>query len=113
MSDTSIVEVRTYYMKPGRRDEFVELFQRRARQAQESYGIKVLGLLVDLENPDTVVWLRSFSSLEERERLKKEFYEGPEWTSELEGLAMPLIDRGEVVVTQAAPGALTGSLAFT
>jgi hypothetical protein len=70
----------------------------------------VLGLLLDLEDPNAVVWLRSFPSLKERDRMKTEFYEGPEWTLELEELAMPMIDRWEVVVAEAPRAALEGSL---
>lgn len=77
---------------------------------QERYGIKVLGLLIDLERDDTVVWLRRFGSPEERERLKDDFYGGPEWTDELEARAMPLIERWDVVVARSAPGALDGWL---
>lgn len=109
MSDTSaVVEVRTYYIKPGRRDDFVELFQTRARPALERHGMKVLGLLLDTEDPTAVIWLRSFPTPEARESMKKAFYEGGEWTDELEGLAMPMIDHWEVVVTRCAPGASLG-----
>src|ERR671915_1901814 len=52
MTDAPIVEVRTYHIKPGYRHEFVELFRERARPAQELYGMKVLGPLLDLENPN-------------------------------------------------------------
>ncbi|MDQ4028118.1 MAG: NIPSNAP family protein [Actinomycetota bacterium] len=110
MTDAPIVEVRTYHIKPGYRHEFVELFQERARPAQELYGMKVLGPLLDLENPNVVIWLRSFPSLEDRDRLKNSLYEGPEWTSGLEELVMPMLDRCSLVVTQASPEALEGSL---
>jgi hypothetical protein len=110
MTDAPIVEVRTYHIKPGYRHEFVELFQERARPAQESYGMKVLGPLLDLENPNVVIWLRSFPSLEDRDRLKSSLYEGPEWTSGLEELVMPMLEHYSVVVTQASPEALEGSL---
>lgn len=55
--------------------------------------------------------MRSFPSLGERDRVTKEFYEGPEWTFGLEEAAMPMLDRYDVVVTRATPGALVGSLA--
>lgn len=87
-----IVEVRTYRVKAGRRDEFIEFFESRAIPALRSFGMTVLGPLLDLENPNKFVWLRGFPSLEERERMKDAFYGGKLWTDELEALAMPMLD---------------------
>jgi NIPSNAP protein len=99
-----IVEVRTYKIKPGYRDEFIKFFETRAVPAQRSLGMKILGPLLDLENPQTFVWLRSFSSLDERERLKSAFYNGDEWKGELEAIAMPLIESYALVLTEASAG---------
>jgi len=71
-----IVEVRSYRIKPGRREEFIKFFQERSIPALRSHGMKVLSPLIDLENPNKFVWLRSFPSLEERERMKNDFYKG-------------------------------------
>ncbi len=99
-----IVEVRTYKIKPGCRDEFIKFFERRAVPAQRSLGMKILGPLLDLENPDTFVWLRTFPSLDERDRMKSAFYDGDEWKGELEAIAMPLIESYAVVLTEASSG---------
>jgi hypothetical protein len=110
MADASMVELRFYHVKPGHREAFLEFFRRQGRPAQEAYGMKVLGPLLDVEDPNVVIWLRSFPSPDERERMKREFYEGPEWTSSLEQVAMPMLDRYSVVVARTTPGALEGSL---
>lgn len=99
-----IVEVRTYRIKPGRRDEFIKFFETRSMPALRSHGMKVLGPLLDLENPDTFVWLRSFPSLEERERMKTAFYEGELWKGELESIAMPMLESFDVVLCETSPG---------
>ncbi len=78
-----IVEVRSYRIKPGHREEFIQFFETRAVPALRSYGMKILGPLIDLENPNKFVWLRSFPSLAERERMRYEFYEGELWKNEL------------------------------
>src|SRR3989475_949501 len=49
------------------------------------------------ENPDVFIWLRGFPSLEERERMKTTFYEGELWLKELEAIAMPMLERYEVI----------------
>lgn len=99
-----IVEVRTYKIKAGRRAEFIELFETRAAPAQRALGMKILGPLLDLENPDTFVFLRSFPSLDERERMKDAFYGGESWKGELEAIAMPMIESYEVTLCEISPG---------
>jgi hypothetical protein len=105
-----IVEVRAYRIKPGRRQEFIKLFETRAVPALRSYGMKILGPLVDLENPNKFVFLRGFPSLEERERMKDEFYEGPLWKNELEAIAMPMIDSYDVILCETTSGFVADGL---
>jgi NIPSNAP len=99
-----IVEVRSYRIKPGKRAEFIELFEARAVPALRKYGMKVVGPMLDVENPNKFVFLRSFPSLEERERMKDAFYGGEIWKNELEGLAMPLLDSYDVILCETSPG---------
>jgi hypothetical protein len=99
-----IVEVRSYRIKPGKRDEFIELFETRAVPAQRTYGINVIGPFLDVENPNKFVFLRSFPSLEERDRMKEAFYRGELWKNELEELALPLLDSYDVILCEASPG---------
>lgn len=99
-----IVEVRSYRIKPGRREEFVQLFQTRAVPALRSHGMKILGPLLDIENPNKFVWLRSFPSLAERDRMKDAFYEGDFWKNELEAIAMPMLESYDVILCETAPG---------
>ncbi len=101
-----IVEVRSYRIKPGRRAEFVEFFETRSVPALRAHGMKVLGPLVDLENPNKLVWLRSFPSLEDRERMRTAFYEGPTWRNELEAIAMPMLESYDVVLCATSAGAV-------
>jgi hypothetical protein len=99
-----IVEVRIYRIKPGQRDVFIDFFQARAVPALRAHGMKVLGPLLDLENPNKFVWLRIFPSLEERDRLRNAFYEGELWKNELESIAMPMLESYDVILCEASPG---------
>jgi hypothetical protein len=99
-----IVEVRSYRIKPNKRDEFIRLFETRAIAAQRSYGMKIVGPLLDVENPNKFVFLRSFPSLEERDRMKDDFYEGPIWKNELEAIAMPMLDSYDVILCETSAG---------
>ena len=99
-----IVEVRSYRIKPGHREEFVKLFETRAVPAQRAHGMRIIGPLLDLEDPNKFVFLRSFPSLEERDRMKTAFYEGELWKNELESIAMPLIDSYDVILCETSSG---------
>ena len=99
-----IVEVRSYRIKPGHRDEFLQFFEKKAVPALRLYGMQILGPLIDLENPHKFVWLRSFPSLADREQMRKSFYESELWKNELEAIAMPMLESYDVILCETAPG---------
>lgn len=99
-----IVEVRSYRIKPGRRDDFIKFFETRAVPALRAHGMEILGPLLDLENPNKFVWLRSFPSLDARERMRNAFYEGALWKNELEPIAMPLLESYDVILCETSGG---------
>ena len=99
-----IVEVRSYRIKPGRRAEFIEFFEKRSIPALRSQGMQVVGPFLDLENPNKFAWLRCFPSLEERERMRDAFYEGDLWKNELEAIAMPMLESYDVMLCETSPG---------
>ncbi|UZD92255.1 putative quinol monooxygenase [Cognatishimia activa] len=99
-----ILEIRHYTIKPGFRESFIEFFERENRQALRDAGMLVFGPLRDLENPDKVHWVRAFSTLEDRERIKNEFYHGPVWHKDIEPKAMSMIAHYECEVTETTGG---------
>lgn len=105
-----IVEVRSYRIVPGRRNEFLEYFKAKAIPALRDHGMKIVGPLIDTENPNKFVWLRSFASMEERTRLKKLFYEGDLWKNEMESVVMPMLDSYDVILCETAPDVVTEGL---
>src|SRR5215469_5737610 len=99
-----IVEVRSYRIKSGHRAEFIQFFETRAVPALRSHGMKILGPLLDLENANKFVWLRSFPSLAERDRMRNDFYEGQLWKNELESIAMPMLESYDVILCETSLG---------
>jgi hypothetical protein len=99
-----IVEVRSYRIAPGRREEFLEFFQTRSIPALRAHGMEVMGPFVDLENPNKFVWLRLYPSLEDRDRMRSAFYEGDIWKNELEAIAMPMLESYDVTLCETSPG---------
>ena len=75
----AVVELRQYTLRPGRRDELIELFDREFVETQEATGMVVLGQFRDLDDPDRFVWLRGFPDMAARHRSLADFYGGPVW----------------------------------
>ena len=99
-----IIEIRHYTLKPGRREEFIDFFERENRTALRDAGMLVFGPLRDLENPDKVHWMRAFPSLQEREALKDAFYTGPIWHDQIEPVAMDMIADYEADLVETTDG---------
>ncbi|MBH5336182.1 NIPSNAP family protein [Streptomyces pactum] len=76
----AVIELRQYTLRPGRRDELIDLFDREFVETQEAAGARVLGQFRDLDDPDRFVWLRGFPDMETRHRALTDFYGGPVWS---------------------------------
>ena len=100
-----IIELRTYKTKPGRRDEFLAVFCTKSIPAHAEIGMKILGPLLSIEDPDTFFFMRGFPNLQSREPMKAKFYEGDLWKNELEARLMPMLEKYEVVLVD-DPGGL-------
>lgn len=87
-----IIEIRHYTLKAGRREDFIAFFEKENRSALRDAGMMVFGPLRDLENENMVHWMRAFGSIEERDHVKTQFYEGTVWTEQVEPTAMAMIE---------------------
>jgi len=93
-----IIEMRTYKLKPGTRARFLEIFRTRSVPAHDEIGMRILGPLLSIEDPDTFFFMRGFPDLPSRDPMKAKFYEGELWKNELESLLMPMIEKYDVVL---------------
>ena len=99
-----IVEMRTYKTKLGKRAEFLEIFRTRSIPAHAEIGMKILGPLLSVEDPDTFFFMRGFPDLASREPMKAKFYEGSLWKQELEQILMPMLEQYDVVLVDDPDG---------
>ena len=99
-----IIEMRTYKLKPGMREKFLQVFCARSVPAHEEIGMKILGPWLSIEDPDTFFFMRGFPDRASREPMKARFYEGELWKSELEQVLMPMIERYDVVLVDDPEG---------
>jgi heme-degrading monooxygenase HmoA len=99
-----IIEMRTYKIKPGLREKFLEIFRTKSVPAHDEIGMKVLGPFLSVEDPDVFFFMRGFPDMASREPMKAAFYEGDLWKNELENVLMPIIEKYEVVVVDDPDG---------
>jgi hypothetical protein len=100
-----IVELRQYTLRPGRRDELIEIFDSHLVESQEAEGMTVIGQFRDLDRPDRFVWLRSFPSMEGRRASLEAFYTGPVWKANSEAANATMLETDDVLLLRpATPG---------
>ncbi len=101
---TAVIEIRTYRIRPGQRDEIIGLLRDRLFPLHREIGIKVVGPFPSAEDEDTFTWLRAFPDAVSRDTMIKTLYGGPVWKDELEGIILPAITEHTVAVVDDAPG---------
>jgi len=93
-----VVELRQYTLHPGRRDEFIEFFDREFVEIQEAVGMAILGQFRGLDDPDRFVWLRGFDDLPHRARALGRFDGGPLWKAHKDQANATMIDSDGVLL---------------
>jgi hypothetical protein len=88
-----LVEIRSYRLLPGQREEYDRLFREEAAPLLARHGIDVVGHGFSVGDPDGYFLIRAFDDLADRERREDAFYSSPEWR---EGPREAVISRIEV-----------------
>jgi hypothetical protein len=99
-----VIEVRTYRAKPGKRTELLAILREQSFPIQRRLGVKLIGPLPATDDDVSFVWLRAFPDEASRGPLKSAFYDGPDWTGELEAKVMPLLDEHRAIVVADTEG---------
>jgi ketosteroid isomerase-like protein/quinol monooxygenase YgiN len=97
-----IVELRQYTLHPGKRDAFIDLFDRQFVESQEAVGARVIGQFRDLDDPNRFVWLRGFRDMPSRAQALQEFYGGPVWKTHREAANAAMVDSDNVLLLRPA-----------
>lgn len=92
-----VLELRQYKIAHGRRDEFIDYFERHFVEPQDATGMPLLGQFRDAGDSRRFTWIRSFSDMEARERALTDFYTGPVWQAHRE-TANPMLDDNDNVL---------------
>lgn len=99
----SVVELRRYVMRPGRRDDLISLFEREFIETQEACGMVPVGHFRDLDDPDSFVWFREFPEYATRGAALEAFYlKSPVWAENRDAANATLIDSDNVLLLRNA-----------
>jgi quinol monooxygenase YgiN len=74
-----VVEIRTYNLKPGTREEFRRLFLEQAGPMLARWGVDVVGFAQSLHDENSFYLMRCYASPEDRQRSQDSFYGSDEW----------------------------------
>ena len=104
-----VLELRQYKLVEGRRDAFVELFEREFVESQEAVGMRLVGQFRDLDDPRRFTWLREFPDMAARQQRLAAFYSGPVWRAHRAAANAEIVDSDNVLLLKpAAPGSGLG-----
>jgi len=100
-----VLELRQYRLVEGRRDAFVELFEREFVETQEAVGMRLAGQFRDLDDPRRFTWLREFPDMAARQQRLSSFYSGQVWRTHRTAANGMIVDSDNVLLLKpAAPG---------
>lgn len=93
-----LLELRQYALRPGRRDDLIDLFDAEFIESQERLGMGVYGQFRDLDEPDRFVWLRGYpdGSPDRRGEALAAFYGGPVWATHAAAANATMLDSDDV-----------------
>jgi hypothetical protein len=104
----AVVEIRSYNLKPGTRDRFHQLFLKDALPMLRRWKIDVVGYGPSRHDQDSYYLMRSFPSVEARERSEDAFYGSEEWRQGPREAILACIESYTTVVLHMDEEALRG-----
>jgi hypothetical protein len=98
VTQSSVVELRQYTLKPGATQTLVDVFEAKLVESQEALGMAVGGLFHDRDDADRFVWMRGFDSMESRREALAAFYGGPVWKRHGPAANATMVDSDDVLL---------------
>ena len=75
----SVVEIRSYNLKPGTRERFHRLFLEQARPLLQQAGIDIVAYGASVHDEDSYFLMRAFPGVAERQSAEDAFYQSSAW----------------------------------
>ena len=106
----AILEIRTYRLRPGTREDFVRVLRDEAVPLLRQFGIRVVDCgpsLVGEDGAEEAYLIRAFASLEERDTQEEAFYGSAAWRDGPRAGVVTPIEAYHTVVLDAPEAAMT------
>jgi len=97
---TLFVEVRSYNLKAGTRQEFHRLFVERSLPMLKRWKVDVVRYGASPHDEDSYYLMRAFTGLEDREQSEDAFYGSDEWKLGLRVAILALIENYTTIVIE-------------
>lgn len=104
-----IMEIRTYRLKPGTREEFVRVMRDESIPLLAKSGIDVVdhgASLADEDGHEEAYLIRAFPSLQARDTQEEAFYGSPEWRQGPREAIVSRIESYHTIVIEASEEAV-------
>jgi hypothetical protein len=105
---TRIVEVRSYNLKPGTRDQFQALFEREALPMLKRWKVDVVAYGPSAHDKDSWFLMRGFTGVEQRQKDEDAFYGSDEWIKGPRAAILAGIDTYATIVIPVDAATLAG-----
>lgn len=94
------VEIRSYSLKPGTRDQFHRLFLEQAYPMLKRWKVDVVAYGPSLHDEDSYYLMRRYDSLDQREETENAFYGSDGWRQGPREAIITLIDNYTEIVLE-------------
>jgi hypothetical protein len=96
-----VIEILTLDVKPGKRDEFHKIYAKESLPLLRKWKIDVIAYGPSLHDANSYYIIRSFKSLEERQRSEDAFYASDDWKNGPKAAILALVDHFAYTVVSA------------
>ena len=107
---THFVEIRSYNLKPGTRDEFNRLFLEEAMPLLQRWKVDVVAYGPSLHDENSYYLMRRFDSLARRDESENDFYGSDEWRQGPREAIIALIENYTEIVLELDDATVDGLL---
>jgi hypothetical protein len=103
MDTMAFYELRQYFVRPGKMNEWVKIMEEEIIPFQVSKGMVICGSFRGETDESCYVWIRRFNSEEERKALYKAVYETEHWKTKIDPRVPECLDREKMHIQRIVP----------
>ena len=96
-------ELRQYFVRPGKMDEWVKIMEEEIIPFQVSKGMVICGSFRGETDDSAYIWIRRFNSEAEREAQYKAVYETDYWKTKISPRVPDCLDREKMHIQRLVP----------